>query len=54
MGVRFGEKEWKETLDAWIAGHRGEIDQILMSYHIPLIDDKGNLIEAARSNPEKP
>jgi quinoprotein dehydrogenase-associated probable ABC transporter substrate-binding protein len=54
MGVRFGEKEWKDTLDAWIAGHRGEIDQILMSYHIPLIDDKGNLIEAARSTPEKP
>ena len=55
MGVRFGEKEWKETLDAWIAGHRGEIDTILMSYRIPLIDDKGNLIEsAARSPQEKP
>ena len=54
MGVRFGENEWKETLDAWIAGHRGEIDQILMSYRIPLIDDKGNLIEAARSTQETP
>ncbi len=47
MGVRFGEKEWKDTLDAWIASHRGEIDTILASYRIPLIDDKGNLIEAA-------
>jgi quinoprotein dehydrogenase-associated probable ABC transporter substrate-binding protein len=54
MGVRFGEKEWKETLDAWIAGHRGEIDQILMSYRIPLVDDKGNLIEAAKSTQETP
>ena len=55
MGVRFGETEWKETLDEWIAGHRGEIDTILMSYRIPLIDDKGNLIEsAARSAQEKP
>ena len=55
MGVRFGEKEWKETLDAWIAGHRGDIDTILMSYRIPLIDDKGNLIESAASSPqEKP
>ncbi len=55
MGVRFGEKEWKETLDAWIAGHRGEIDTILVSYRIPLIDDKGNLIESAASAPqEKP
>jgi quinoprotein dehydrogenase-associated probable ABC transporter substrate-binding protein len=55
MGVRFGEKEWKETLDAWIAGHRGEIDTILMGYRIPLIDDKGNLVQsAARSPEEKP
>jgi ABC-type amino acid transport substrate-binding protein len=55
MGVRFGEKEWKETLDAWIAGHRDEIETILMSYRIPLVDDQGNLIEsAARSPQEKP
>jgi len=38
MGVRFGEKEWKDTLDAWIAGHRDEIGQILAGYHIPLIE----------------
>ena len=49
MGVRFGEKEWKDTLDAWIASHRGEIDTILASYGIPLIDDKGNLIGSAAS-----
>ncbi len=55
MGVRFGEKEWKDTLDAWIAGHRGEIDTILASYRIPLIDDKGHLIEsAANTSQEKP
>jgi quinoprotein dehydrogenase-associated probable ABC transporter substrate-binding protein len=55
MGVRFGEKEWKDTLDAWIASHRGEIDTILASYRIPLIDDKGNLIEsAANTSREKP
>jgi hypothetical protein len=47
MGVRFGEKEWKDTLDAWIASHRSEIDTILASYRIPLLDDKGNLIESA-------
>lgn len=54
MGVRFGEKEWKDTLDAWIASHRAEIDSILMSYRIPLVDDKGNLIEAAMPSQEKP
>jgi len=55
MGVRFGEKEWKNTLDAWIASHRGEIDTILASYRIPLIDENGNLIEpAAKTSREKP
>jgi len=44
MGVRFGEKEWKSTLDNWIAGHRREIDEILMSYRIPLLDANGSLI----------
>jgi quinoprotein dehydrogenase-associated probable ABC transporter substrate-binding protein len=42
MGVRFGEKEWKDTLDAWIASHRGDINAILSSYGIPLIPDNGN------------
>ncbi len=46
MGVRFGEKEWKDTLDAWIASHRGEINAILASYRIPLVDN-GNLIAPA-------
>jgi len=55
MGVRFGEKEWKDTLDAWIASHRREINTILVSYRIPLIDDKGNVIEsAANTSREKP
>jgi hypothetical protein len=55
MGVRFGEKEWKDKLDAWIAGHRGEIDTILASYRIPLLDDKGNFIESAsNTSREKP
>jgi quinoprotein dehydrogenase-associated probable ABC transporter substrate-binding protein len=38
MGLRQGEKEWKDTLDTWISGHRGEIVQILTSYHIPLLE----------------
>lgn len=55
MGVRFGEKEWQEKLDAWIAGHRSEIDTILASYRIPLLDDKGNFVEpASNTSREKP
>ena len=39
MGVRFGEKEWKETLDRWIAGHNEKIHAILREYGVPLLDE---------------
>lgn len=39
MGVRFADKEWKGTLDQWISGHKPEIEKILVSYRIPLLDD---------------
>ncbi len=42
MGVRFGEKAWKDEVDRWIAGNRDKIDAILADYRIPLVDDKGN------------
>jgi quinoprotein dehydrogenase-associated probable ABC transporter substrate-binding protein len=38
MGLRQGEKEWKDTLDQWIASHRTQIQSILAAYHIPLLD----------------
>ena len=38
-GVRFGEKEWKETLDRWIAGHNEKIHAILREYGVPLLDE---------------
>jgi quinoprotein dehydrogenase-associated probable ABC transporter substrate-binding protein len=38
MGLRQGEKEWKATLDQWIGAHQSEIQKILASYHIPLLD----------------
>lgn len=37
MGVRFGEDEWRKTLDDWIATHAKDIEQILVSYRIPLL-----------------
>jgi quinoprotein dehydrogenase-associated probable ABC transporter substrate-binding protein len=37
MGLRFGEKEWKSTLDRWIEEHHSEIDTILSRYQVPLI-----------------
>jgi len=46
MGVRFGETQWKNTLDAWIASHHEEINRILTAYHIPLLDDQGRILNA--------
>jgi quinoprotein dehydrogenase-associated probable ABC transporter substrate-binding protein len=46
MGVRFGEKRWKDMVDQWIGSHRQEINQILRSYHIPLVDEKGEILSA--------
>jgi quinoprotein dehydrogenase-associated probable ABC transporter substrate-binding protein len=41
MGLRQGEKEWKDTLDQWIGAHHDEINRILTSYHVPLLNEKG-------------
>jgi quinoprotein dehydrogenase-associated probable ABC transporter substrate-binding protein len=46
MGVRFGEKEWKDTLDGWIGAHQDKVQEILASYRIPLLDANGNAIGA--------
>jgi quinoprotein dehydrogenase-associated probable ABC transporter substrate-binding protein len=43
MGVRFGEKEWKETLDRWIDTHQANVHEILATYQVPLLDADGNV-----------
>jgi quinoprotein dehydrogenase-associated probable ABC transporter substrate-binding protein len=40
MGVRFGEKEWKDTLDQWIAAHQENVRGILASFRVPLVDEE--------------
>jgi mxaJ protein len=49
MGVRFGEKEWRDRIAGLIAHDQKEIDAILLSYGVPLLDDQGNLIQAANN-----
>jgi len=44
MGVRFGEKEWKATLDQWIAAHLSRVQEILAEYRVPLLDADGKLV----------
>jgi len=43
MGVRFGEKEWKDTLDQWIATHEESVRGILSSFRVPQLDANGNV-----------
>ena len=43
MGVRFGEKEWKATLDQWIESHEQNVHEILTAYLVPLLDSQGNV-----------
>jgi len=43
MGLRQGEKEWKDTLDKWILGHQPQIDAILLSYKVPLVTPAGKV-----------
>jgi quinoprotein dehydrogenase-associated probable ABC transporter substrate-binding protein len=48
MGLRQGEKPWQDTLDSWIAGHQPQIDSILMSYKVPLVDSTGHVISTVK------
>ncbi|MGA7456481.1 MAG: quinoprotein dehydrogenase-associated putative ABC transporter substrate-binding protein [Methyloceanibacter sp.] len=47
MGVRPNEPQWKHTINKLIAENQGEINVILESFNVPLLDEKGNLITAA-------
>jgi quinoprotein dehydrogenase-associated probable ABC transporter substrate-binding protein len=49
MGVRFGEKEWKEQLEVWIGANQAKVDEILARYRVPLLDANGKLIEAKQA-----
>jgi len=44
MGVRPNEPEWKHTINNLIRRKQKEINEILLSYGVPLLDEKGQLI----------
>jgi quinoprotein dehydrogenase-associated probable ABC transporter substrate-binding protein len=44
MGMRPNEPEWKRTINDLIRKKQKEIDQILLSYGVPLLDEKGQPI----------
>ena len=42
MGVRFGEPEWKASVERLIAENQtATIEQILRDYRVPLLDAQG-------------
>ncbi len=45
MGVRYGEKEWKSAVEKLIADNLPAIKAILREYNVPMIDERGELVE---------
>jgi mxaJ protein len=41
--VRFGEPQWKTTVEKLIDDNRDRIEQILRDYNVPLLDAQGNV-----------
>jgi quinoprotein dehydrogenase-associated probable ABC transporter substrate-binding protein len=41
MGVRYGERDWKQQVESLIAAKQAEITAILVEYGVPLIADAG-------------
>ena len=39
MGVRYGEREWKQQIEGLIESRRAEIQTILRDYGVPLVDE---------------
>ncbi|HYG90648.1 MAG TPA: quinoprotein dehydrogenase-associated putative ABC transporter substrate-binding protein [Azospirillum sp.] len=51
MGIRADEPEWKHWLNDFIKRRQGDIDRILMQYHVPLIAPDGTLKASALTEP---
>jgi mxaJ protein len=47
MGVRPNEPEWKHKINKFIAANQREINLILESYNVPVLDDQGNVVAAS-------
>ena len=45
MGVRFGEREWRDRIERLIESNRGRIQAILAAYGVPQLDDEGRLMQ---------
>lgn len=50
MGVRYGEKEWKETVQKAVDHNLPAIQGILASYGVPLVDDQDKIVQATANS----
>ena len=48
MGVRQSDATWKRELNEIITKRQGDIDQILLDFHIPIVDEADQQITSAR------
>jgi hypothetical protein len=39
MGVRYGEREWKQQVEGLIESKKAEIGAILKEFGVPLVDE---------------
>ncbi len=53
MGVRQSDTQWKRELNEIIAKRQGDIDEILLNYNVPIIDEQDNQITSPRKGGEK-
>jgi len=54
LGLRPNEIEWKRTLNTALHNRQADINRVLLSYGVPLLDDDGHLIEEPASGDTKP
>lgn len=47
MGVRFGEREWKDTIERLLEANRPRIRAILAAYGVPQLDEQGRIMDIA-------
>jgi len=45
MGVRFGEREWKDRIERLLEANRLRIQAILAGYGVPLLDEAGRIMD---------
>ncbi|MGY4831093.1 quinoprotein dehydrogenase-associated putative ABC transporter substrate-binding protein [Sphaerotilaceae bacterium SBD11-9] len=53
MGVRYGEREWKQKIEGLIESQKPAILAILKDYGVPVVDDSFAYREPAREQPAK-